>query len=721
MSWELASFLDPRRRPARRLRLVRALAAAVAGRRPGRGAGGAGDRRPHRLRRHPQRLADHRHRRSSPATRSAPAPGFAVGALAALVSNFWFGQGPWTPWQMAGWGLCGVLGARARAAAARSIGRLGLAAACGFAGVAYGALLNFSLMATYGGELSLERFLALEARAIPFDAAHAIGNVALALVAGPAMVRMLVRFRERFEWQARRQPRRRWAAAGRCSLLGGRGAAAPAQGRPSAARRRAGWSRAQNARRRLRRLARRRLERGDDRLGDARARGRRPQPARRREARRQHPGRLPAPQRRARSAAPATSRARSSRSRAPGSTRATSPAATWSASCAKRRRDNGSYEGWPNATAFAVIALRAAGAAAASTARCPGCARSRTTTAAGAIVPGSPSDADWTGAVLQAIAPARSVRRAVSLPARAPARRRRLPLGGSGAVNSQSTAWAVQGMLAAGVDPAVGPRGRPRAPSTTSPRARPATATTATRASSDQTPVWVTAQVLVAARRQGLPDRRQSARRPSRRSRQPSGNRRRRAPTSPRSTPSLHGAPIGSNPPAGVRLGLRPRAVPAPLPTALSATLADSEAETDPAPRARRAGGGVRHRPDGSRRSRSRSAAQSGGNRDRSRGGRGLAASLGIAFAIGRRSLGCAGGWCAATLRVAARVARRYPRRRGRRDRDPHPPHPQGVRPRAARARGARASCSSWPAGRRTTTSPRPGASASSARRRWSG
>ncbi len=40
-----------------------------------------------------------------------PAPGFAVGALAGLVSNFWFGQGPWTPWQMVGWGMCGVLGA----------------------------------------------------------------------------------------------------------------------------------------------------------------------------------------------------------------------------------------------------------------------------------------------------------------------------------------------------------------------------------------------------------------------------------------------------------------------------------------------------------------------------------------------------------------------------------------------------------------------------------
>ena len=39
------------------------------------------------------------------------APGFAVGAVAALASNFFFGQGPWTPWQMAAWGLIGVVGA----------------------------------------------------------------------------------------------------------------------------------------------------------------------------------------------------------------------------------------------------------------------------------------------------------------------------------------------------------------------------------------------------------------------------------------------------------------------------------------------------------------------------------------------------------------------------------------------------------------------------------
>lgn len=35
--------------------------------------------------------------------------GFMVGALAALVSNFFFGQGAWTPWQMYGWGMVGYL------------------------------------------------------------------------------------------------------------------------------------------------------------------------------------------------------------------------------------------------------------------------------------------------------------------------------------------------------------------------------------------------------------------------------------------------------------------------------------------------------------------------------------------------------------------------------------------------------------------------------------
>ena len=38
-----------------------------------------------------------------------PEPGFLVGAVAALVSNFFRGQGPYTPWQMLAYGACGVI------------------------------------------------------------------------------------------------------------------------------------------------------------------------------------------------------------------------------------------------------------------------------------------------------------------------------------------------------------------------------------------------------------------------------------------------------------------------------------------------------------------------------------------------------------------------------------------------------------------------------------
>lgn len=50
--------------------------------------------------------------------------GFLTGALTAFVSNFIFGQGPWTPWQMFCWGLIGLLtGIMKNAGAFSTVGR----------------------------------------------------------------------------------------------------------------------------------------------------------------------------------------------------------------------------------------------------------------------------------------------------------------------------------------------------------------------------------------------------------------------------------------------------------------------------------------------------------------------------------------------------------------------------------------------------------------------
>jgi energy-coupling factor transport system substrate-specific component len=445
-----------------------------------------------------------------------PAPGFAVGALAALVSNLWFGQGPWTPWQMAGWGMCGILGA-ALAIGARNAGRLSLAATCGLAGIAYGALLNFSLMATYGGDLSLERFALLEVRAIPFDAAHAAGNVVFALIAGPAMVRMLTRFRERFEWGRGERPAA--PARGRGPLTPGLrgggvaallllalalGALAPDRAGASDVSRAAAWLQsAQNP---------------DGGFGSApddesgaemtawvmlglEAAGHNPLDVSR-------DGRTPVD----------FLRASVAELKSPGDLARTILALEGAGADPRdfagidlvsrlisKRRDDGSYVGWPNSTAFAVIALRTAGATGALDPSLSWLRKVQNEDGGWGDVPGSPSTADGTGAVMQALSSgSKAVHRGLSFLRDAQRPGGGFPLGDNGFVNTQSTAWAIQGILAAGGDPGSFRRGGASALDYLSNHQQKDGHYRYSK-SSDQTPVWVTAQVLVAAANKHFP------------------------------------------------------------------------------------------------------------------------------------------------------------------------------------------------------------------------
>jgi energy-coupling factor transport system substrate-specific component len=431
-----------------------------------------------------------------------PAPGFAVGALAGLVSNFWLGQGPWTPWQMAAWGLCGVFGA-ILAWRGRRMGRAGLAIACGLAGVAYGALLNFSLMASYGGELSLNRFLTLEVRAIPFDAAHSIGNVTLALIAGPAMVRMLVRFRERFEWREggsqKSEVRVPGVKAGGVAALLIAGLAVGTWGAPAArASGRAeavSWlvgsqnpdggfssSRGDRSSVAITGWAMLGLEASGRNPLDVIRGGRSPvEFLRRKSSSISSTGDL------ARTILALEGAGVSSRHFA---------RRNLVRELRRRRRTNGSFEGWPNATAFGVLALRAAGARAGSAHSLHWLRRMQNDDGGWGVVPRSSSDADSTGAVLQAVGGRRTVGRAIRYLRRTQVRGGGFRLGGSGVVNAQSTAWAAQGMLAADVRPRrIHEAGRDAFDYLSARQAADGHLRYSKR--SDQTPVWVTAQALV--------------------------------------------------------------------------------------------------------------------------------------------------------------------------------------------------------------------------------
>jgi energy-coupling factor transport system substrate-specific component len=121
--------------------------------------------------------------------------GVATGALAAFVSNLFLGQGIWTPQQMLGWGACGAVGALL-APVLRN--RWALAAVAAVLGFAFSVSMDVWLW--YG--FSPHTFPALAAvvgRGLWFDVSHAVGNVMIALAAGPELRRMLDRYGARLK------------------------------------------------------------------------------------------------------------------------------------------------------------------------------------------------------------------------------------------------------------------------------------------------------------------------------------------------------------------------------------------------------------------------------------------------------------------------------------------------------------------------------------------
>jgi energy-coupling factor transport system substrate-specific component len=122
-----------------------------------------------------------------------PRRGFAVGALAALASNFFLGQGVWTPWQMLAWGGCGLVGGLAAPLLRR---RISLAFACFLLGLGFSALMDVWEWYSFFPH-TWQAFTLQMTRGFPFDLAHAIGNVVLALAGGPELRRVLERHERR--------------------------------------------------------------------------------------------------------------------------------------------------------------------------------------------------------------------------------------------------------------------------------------------------------------------------------------------------------------------------------------------------------------------------------------------------------------------------------------------------------------------------------------------
>ena len=108
--------------------------------------------------------------------------GFMVGALAAFTSNFFFGQGMWTPWQMYAWGLVGYLGgvlADAGAFARRDGSpRHAVLIAAGFClSLVYALVINSYDVIGFVRPITVAGAVARFAAALPFDLMHAFATM----------------------------------------------------------------------------------------------------------------------------------------------------------------------------------------------------------------------------------------------------------------------------------------------------------------------------------------------------------------------------------------------------------------------------------------------------------------------------------------------------------------------------------------------------------------
>ena len=113
-----------------------------------------------------------------------PFDGFLCGAVSALVSNFYFGQGPWTPFQMVSWGLVGLIAGFLSPHLKNHKWLLYLFGIC--SGIFYSCMMDVWTALWADGTLLWSRYLASVATALPVMGIYCISNVLFLLVlAGP--------------------------------------------------------------------------------------------------------------------------------------------------------------------------------------------------------------------------------------------------------------------------------------------------------------------------------------------------------------------------------------------------------------------------------------------------------------------------------------------------------------------------------------------------------
>lgn len=125
--------------------------------------------------------------------------GFLVGAVTGFVSNFFFGQGPWTPWQMFAFGMTGFF---AGILFKKGLIRKTKASLCIFGGLAtvliYGGIINPSSVLMYQANPNMDMIITSYIMGLPYDLIHALSTVIFLWFISVPMIEKLERIKTKY-------------------------------------------------------------------------------------------------------------------------------------------------------------------------------------------------------------------------------------------------------------------------------------------------------------------------------------------------------------------------------------------------------------------------------------------------------------------------------------------------------------------------------------------
>lgn len=122
--------------------------------------------------------------------------GFMTGALSAVISNFSFGQGPWTPFQMFSWGMIGLIAGLLAKPLKQN--KIILAVYAVISGVLYSLLMDIWTVLWADGYFNFSRYLAAIISATQFTVIYAVSNVIFLLLFAKPIGKILERIKIKY-------------------------------------------------------------------------------------------------------------------------------------------------------------------------------------------------------------------------------------------------------------------------------------------------------------------------------------------------------------------------------------------------------------------------------------------------------------------------------------------------------------------------------------------